>query len=107
MGDLAKLDEQDRIWFCGRMAERVQAASGPLYTDCCEAIFNQHPDVFRSALIDLGRGRPAIVIEPEIRAVPRSAKQARAFREAMRELALGNDVTAEIDCFFLREIVSG
>ena len=68
MGDTAYLDEDGSIWFCGRVAERVQTADGVLFTDPIEAIFNQQEGVFRSALIGLGDAPnqvPAIVIEPE------------------------------------------
>ena len=68
MGDAGYLDEAGRLWFCGRLAERVITPAGPLYTDCVEGIFNALPGVGRSALIGLGaapRQRPAIVIEPE------------------------------------------
>ena len=49
MGDLGWLEANGRLWFCGRKVERVLTNDGPLYTDCCEAIFNQHPRVYRSA----------------------------------------------------------
>ncbi|MDA0348536.1 MAG: fatty acid CoA ligase family protein [Verrucomicrobia bacterium] len=68
MGDTGYLDEQGDVWFCGRVAERVQTESGVLFTDPVEAYFNQQPKVFRSALIGLGEAphqAPAIVIEPE------------------------------------------
>jgi len=54
MGDLGYLDEQGRLWFRGRKAHRVWTASGPLDTIPTEAIFNQHPDVFRTALVGVG-----------------------------------------------------
>ncbi|WPJ94909.1 fatty acid CoA ligase family protein [Coraliomargarita algicola] len=56
MGDMGWLDGEGRLWFCGRKVERVLTETGAMYTDCCEAIFNAHPQVFRSALIDLGAG---------------------------------------------------
>ena len=65
MGDMAWRGSNGYIWFCGRKAECVLTREGPRYTDCCEAIFNQHPQVFRSALIDVGGGKPALVVEPE------------------------------------------
>ena len=66
MGDLGYLDDAGRLWFCGRKAERVETAHGPLYTEQVEPVFNAHPAVARSALIDTGRDnhRPAIVVEP-------------------------------------------
>ena len=66
MGDVGYLDDRGRFWFCGRMTHRVETPDGPLYTIPCEAIFNQHADVFRSALVGIGpkgQQRPAIVVE--------------------------------------------
>ncbi len=54
MGDVGYLDAHDRFWFCGRMAQRVQTAAGPMFTIPCEAIFNRHPEVARSALVGIG-----------------------------------------------------
>jgi olefin beta-lactone synthetase len=68
MGDLAWLDSKSRIWFCGRKGHRVITPHGTLFTIPCEAIFNNHPAVFRSALVGLGqppRQRPVICIELE------------------------------------------
>jgi acyl-CoA synthetase (AMP-forming)/AMP-acid ligase II len=66
MGDLGYLDAAGRVWFCGRVAHRVLTAAGPLYSVPCEAIFNQHPAVARSALVGLGapgQQQPVVVIE--------------------------------------------
>lgn len=66
MGDIAYLDAAGRLWFCGRMAERVQTRLGVLYTDCCEGILNSCPAVSRTALIGLGvpgRQIPLVVVE--------------------------------------------
>ncbi|MGC6443316.1 MAG: fatty acid CoA ligase family protein [Rubripirellula sp.] len=66
MGDVGYLDDQDRFWFCGRKAHRVVTPERTLFTIPCEAIFNSHPKVYRSALIGLGqRGQqtPVILIE--------------------------------------------
>lgn len=74
MGDAGYLDAEGRLWFCGRLAERVQTREGVLYTDCCEGILNTVTGVGRSALIGLGEApeqEPAIVIEPEPGARPR------------------------------------
>ena len=68
MGDLGYRDEQGRIWFCGRKAHRVVCQKQTLYTIPCEAIFNTHAKVFRSALVGvnlLGETEPAICIELE------------------------------------------
>ncbi|OGQ60840.1 MAG: hypothetical protein A3G92_00610 [Deltaproteobacteria bacterium RIFCSPLOWO2_12_FULL_38_8] len=62
MGDVGYIDSQGRLWFCGRKAHRVQTYSQTLYTIPCEAIFNQHPEVFRSALVGVSK-TPVIIIE--------------------------------------------
>ena len=67
MGDLGWRDSQGRIWFCGRKNHRVLTEKGVLFTIPCEAIFNQHPHVFRSALVGIGKAHhqtPVICIEP-------------------------------------------
>ncbi len=103
MGDLGRLDEAGRIWFCGRKVERVLTEQGALYTDCCEAIFNAHPHVFRSALIDAGGGCPAIVVEPERGKYPRKGKERDAFISSLQALARGNAMTQQIDTFFFEK----
>ncbi|RYX98657.1 peptide synthase, partial [bacterium] len=68
MGDLGYLDDQGRIWFCGRKAHRVITESETLFTITCEAIFNTYPEVFRSALVGAkvkGKVIPVICIELE------------------------------------------
>jgi acyl-CoA synthetase (AMP-forming)/AMP-acid ligase II len=66
MGDLGWMDSKGRIWFCGRKSHRVITADKTLFTIPCESLFNQHPRVFRSALVGLGpsgRQEPVICIE--------------------------------------------
>ena len=68
MGDLGYRDEQGRIWFCGRKAHRVVTGEEVLFTIPCEAIFNTHQDVFRTALVGIGspgQQRPVLCVELE------------------------------------------
>jgi len=68
MGDLGRKDEKGRIWFLGRKSHRLITPDGTLFTIPCEAIFNNHPEVFRSALVGIGKipnQIPVICIEPE------------------------------------------
>jgi olefin beta-lactone synthetase len=55
MGDLGSFDAQGRLWFHGRKAHRVVTPDGTLFTIPCEAVFNTHPQVFRTALVGVGR----------------------------------------------------
>lgn len=100
MGDMGWLDDDGRLWFCGRKVERVLSANGPMYTDCCEAIFNQHPKVFRSALIDIGGGVPGIVVEPEQKDFLCSNSERSDFVASLKTLALEHSLTASIEHFF-------
>ncbi|MFZ5570680.1 MAG: fatty acid CoA ligase family protein [Thermodesulfobacteriota bacterium] len=68
MGDLGWMDKSGRLWFCGRKSHRVTTPKGTLYTIPCEAVFNNHPAVFRSALVGIGKAPrqiPVICIETE------------------------------------------
>ena len=100
MGDLGWIGPSGRLWFCGRKVERVLTPTGPLYTDCCEAIFNAHPEVVRSALIDTGGGIPGIVVEPDPAAFPSNGSERAAFTKSLRALARTNAMTLGIEKFF-------
>lgn len=68
MGDLGYYDELGRLWFCGRKSHRVETSHGLMLPVQCEAIFNLHPYVARSALVGIGkRGEqtPVLVVEPK------------------------------------------
>lgn len=92
MGDLGYLDEQGRLRFLGRKAERVLTPDGPLETDRAEPVANALPKVRRSALIGLGSGRekePALVVEPEPGRFPRnSAEEQTLAKEVLDALHL-------------------
>lgn len=54
MGDLGYFDDQGRLWFCGRKAHRIETDSGLVPAVPVEGVFNEHPGVFRTALVGLG-----------------------------------------------------
>ena len=84
MGDLGYLDDQGRLWMCGRKSQRVITAEGTLFTVPCEAVFNTHPRVYRTALVgmgDPGAQRPVLCVELEPDA--RSADRDRLQRELL------------------------
>jgi acyl-CoA synthetase (AMP-forming)/AMP-acid ligase II len=106
MGDVGYLDEQERFWVCGRMAHRLLTARGPMYTLTCEAITNQHPAVFRSALVGVGppgRQRPVMVVQPFEDRMPGNDRQREKLLGEIRRLAEGNPITESIDKFLLHE----
>ena len=99
MGDVGYLDDQGRLWFCGRKAHIVETEFGRMFTIPCEAIFNNHSQVFRSALVGIGskpNQRPVIVVEPDAGQFPKTRAEQKRFREELLELARGNSLTASI-----------
>ena len=107
IGDVGYRDGDGRIWFCGRKAHRVETNGGTLFSVCCEAIFNEHPDVNRSALVGAGSPtirRPVIVIEPLPKRFPKGMRTLR-FREELLELGRTNPLTETIrDVLFHRSL---
>ena len=68
MGDLGYLDVQGRLWFCGRMAHRIETVAGMVPAVPVENVFNEHPAVFRCALVGVGaegHQRPVLLVELE------------------------------------------
>lgn len=95
MGDAGYLDAQGRLWFCGRIAERVTTTSGPLHTEPCEQVFRGHPHVARCALIGLGepgRQEPALVVQPAESGVDEAAL-ARELRALAQRYAHTTGIT--------------
>lgn len=99
MGDLGWMDKKGRIWFCGRKNHRVITSRKMLFTIPCEAIFNNHPAVFRSALVGVGRApeqKPVICIELE---GDHGKTDWNTLQQELLELARNNALTEEIDTF--------
>jgi acyl-coenzyme A synthetase/AMP-(fatty) acid ligase len=97
MGDLGWMDTRGRIWFCGRKSQRVITPGGTLFTIPCEAIFNNHPAVFRSALVGVGpRGQQTPVICIELEKASRQADN-EALRRELLALARETPMTQNID----------
>jgi acyl-CoA synthetase (AMP-forming)/AMP-acid ligase II len=106
MGDVGYLDQQQRLWFCGRRAHRVVTEQGTLFSVPCEAIINEHPDVSRSALVGINFGSkeagkiiPAIVIEPKKERQINDQK----LLEQVRAKAAQSELTREIKHFLVHK----
>ena len=84
MGDIGYLDEKGRLWFCGRKTHRVETEKGMMLTIPCEAIFNAHPAVARTALVGVGDPpdqTPVIIAELE------KSYQAKSSRKIFEDIA--------------------
>ena len=96
MGDVGRFDEQGRLWMCGRKTHRVESASGPLFTIPIEMVFNQDPDVWRTALVGLGEPgsqEPVLLVEPQ----PGNNVDAGELLARLQDLAGKHDATSAID----------
>jgi olefin beta-lactone synthetase len=99
MGDVGYLDPQDRFWCCGRKSQRVRTASGEMFTEPCEAIFNNHPTIHRTALVGVGvapQQQPVIVAEPWDEQRPRDEQASQALIEQLQELGCKSELTRPV-----------
>jgi len=100
MGDVGYLDRLGRVWFCGRKGHRVETKRGTLFTVPCEAVFNEHIRVYRSALVGIGtdqqRQTPVLVVEPEAGAFPWGASARQAFVDELLALGAESELTRAI-----------
>jgi acyl-CoA synthetase (AMP-forming)/AMP-acid ligase II len=106
VGDVGYFDEQGRLWFCGRKAHVVYTELGPLYTEQCEPVFNEHPRVYRTALVGVGsRGTqvPVLVVEPEPDAFPQTSGAQNAFRDELKTIADRYLLTQQIETFLFHK----
>jgi len=97
MGDCGRIDDQGRLWFLGRKAERVVTGGRTLFTEPCEQVFRAHPRARRCALVGVG-GEPAVVVE----ASTSGSADARRLAAELRALAREEPHTAAIRTFFFR-----
>jgi acyl-CoA synthetase (AMP-forming)/AMP-acid ligase II len=102
MGDLGWLDKNNRFWFCGRKSHRVVTQEGTLYTIPCEAIFNTHKSVYRSALVGIGPSgnqTPVICIELE----EDNKLDKKQIEKELLSLAKKNGITRDIKIFLFHK----
>ena len=108
MGDLGYFDDQGRLWFYGRKSHRVETATGPLYTEPVELVFNQHPAVFRSALVGV-RGQapgvggqvPVVIVELRPGMAPQTTTDRERLLGELRTLGATHAMTTGIVRFMI------
>jgi acyl-CoA synthetase (AMP-forming)/AMP-acid ligase II len=101
MGDVGYFDEVGRLWYCGRKAHRIVTNAGTLFTDPCEALFNNHSAVSRSALVGIGpRPCQIPVVCVELNPAHSSITRELLFRQLL-DLAQRHDITRNITHFLI------
>ena len=108
MGDLGWMDRSGRVWFCGRKSHRVITKNKTLFSIPCEAIFNNHPNVFRSALIGVGpvpEQKPVICIElkHDDKNINKKKPRKKKLKKELLELAKKNMLTNSIETILFRK----
>ncbi len=103
MGDLGYFDTTGRLWFCGRKAHRVLTNHGTLFTIPCEAVFNTHPKVFRTALVGVRRENETIPVlcvelEPAAKQSPKGQ-----ILEDLQNIAVACSHTKRINTFLFHD----
>ncbi len=108
IGDVGYFDNEQQLWFCGRKAHIVEVQGERLFSVRCEAIYNEHPKIYRCALVGIGdkpNQRPAIVAEPESGNFPESEVEEKALRAELLAMGAANPLTEQIhDILFHRSL---
>ena len=99
MGDVGYIDEEGDLWFCGRKSHILETSHGRMFTVPCEAIFNEHPEVYRTALVGVGKKpeqTPVLIVESEKGHFPRSKASREKMKSELLELGKANPLTEQI-----------
>ena len=105
MGDTGYFDAQGRLWFCGRVNQRLETNDGTLYPIQVEGIFNNHDAVSRCALVGLGdrpNEVPCIVVELHDGHTPAQDLRER-IRDELQRMAEAHEKTRGIKYFLFHE----
>jgi acyl-coenzyme A synthetase/AMP-(fatty) acid ligase len=94
LGDAGYLDEQGRLWCCGRLGHRITLPTGTMFPLMCEPIFDAHPAVRQSGLVGVRLSSDANATVPVI-CVELADKKERSSREldALRDELLAMAAT--------------
>jgi len=104
MGDVGYFDQKGRLWFCGRKTHRVITKNKTFYTVCCEAIFNNHEKVFRTAIVGVGKGekrKAVLIVEPFT--MPMSESEKQQVTDELLKLGSEHEFTRDINDVLFHE----
>ncbi|MAZ47946.1 MAG: hypothetical protein CME65_05245 [Halobacteriovoraceae bacterium] len=99
MGDVGYLDSQGRLWFCGRQKHVVFDGKDYFFPAQIESVFNQHPKVLRSALVqNLETKKPLVIVQRR----DRKEELDSMFLMDLKNLAQTHQVTKKIGQFVVK-----
>ncbi len=99
IGDVAYLDDEGLIWFCGRKSHRLDTSIGTVLPVPVENIFNTSPLVFRSALVgvgEVGHEEQILVVQPEPGHMPTTEGERAGLAQKLFDHVEPNPVTAGV-----------
>jgi acyl-CoA synthetase (AMP-forming)/AMP-acid ligase II len=103
MGDVGYLDENGYLWFCGRKAHRVESNGKKYFSVPCEAIYNRHPKLRRSALVGVkdkdGSTQPLMIFEVNKGVFLDTASEKNLLLKELKFLGSKSPLTKDIDLF--------
>ena len=103
MGDVGYFDAAGLLWYCGRKSHRVESAQGSMFTECVEALFNQHSAVLRTALVGVQFGQDAALkLQTPVMVFELQAPQTEPMPQillALKQIAAADFRTAHIQHF--------
>lgn len=101
-GDVGYLDAQDKLWVCGRVSQRVKAATGNLFPLQVEPLFDAHPKVRRSGLV--GVRTPAgelpvlcVEVEPDV-----ATNELAGLHQELLERAAASELASKIHAILFK-----
>lgn len=104
IGDVGYFDDEGLLWFCGRKAHIVEVDGKRHFSVCCEAIFNEHEKIYRSAIVGLGdkpNQKAVLIAEPEVGEFPEDEAAQQRLVEELKELGQANPLTQKITTVLL------
>ena len=105
MGDVGYLDEQGRIYFCGRKAHIVASTENKVYfSEPVELVFNDHPKIFRSALVEVkkeAQKKVGLVVEPYQHFFPKTDTEKSLLISEIKQVAAASPLTKDIELFYV------
>ncbi|MBC76935.1 MAG: peptide synthase [Halobacteriovoraceae bacterium] len=99
MGDVGHKDEDGNLWFLGRKAHKIVHEEKSHYSISIESIFNQHPEVEKSALIS--KEVPSIAIQRKDASISLTKAQANLFLNELLEIGKKYGHTKDFEQFYL------
>ncbi len=106
MGDAGRFDAEGRLWFHGRLAQRLETKQGYRFPVAVENVFNTHEFVYRTALVGVGEPgfeRPVLVVEPLPGKMPKTKVMRDGFAMQLQTIGKRYGLTEDIELFLFHE----